>query len=151
MPSNKPCSYDGCSNRHRRGGYCHSHNMQKARTGEMWPIGSRPRLRGTCTFPGCDRPHHSHGYCDGHRLQLRRGAPLTPLEPAAPKKVRPKDLPAGPLCAYARAHGYEIEAYRKRLWVSLAEADEMCVKVFKGHPFFVYGDAWWDKDEMEAA
>ena len=149
MPSSKPCSFDGCNNRHRRGGYCHTHNMQQARTGQMWPIGTRRRRRGTCAFPDCGKVNHSHGYCDGHRWQLRRGLPLAPLRTTLPPK--PKDLPAEPLRAYALEHGLDLPVRSNRRRVSLAEADEVCVRVFKVHPFFVYGDAWWDKDEMEKA
>ena len=144
-----PCSYDGCQNRQHARGYCDTHDRQQKRTGQMWPTGTYIRNR-SCTFDGCTRPHHGRGYCDGHFQQLRRGAPLAPLRRHAPKP-KGATLPAAPLLAYAEANNLDSPIRRDRKWLTVEEVDVACVKFFKVHPWFVYGDAWWDEEAMEEA
>ena len=112
----------------------------------MWPAGHH--YESGCRFHGCEgKKHHARGYCEGHYAQLRHGKTLTPLV----KPRRSVQFPAQPVREVALALGVASPVRSDRLWLTLEEADEVCVKVFKVHPFFVYGDQWWDKDEMEAA
>lgn len=146
------CAFPGCDRAHHSFGFCSSHVKQYKTGRKLTPIGEYLRLarERMCSFPGCGRKHEAHGFCDTHAGQFRAGLPLRPIQTQVCRDTG-ASLPFEPIRAYAVAHGHTIPWGGGRRWVTVAEADELCVRAFRVHPFFVYGDAWWDEDMEEVA
>lgn len=144
----KPCSFDGCDRLRHSYGLCDGHAKQRRKGRELTPLGDyvRSAQQRVCSFDGCGRPHAARGFCDTHARQARKGIPLRPIGESV-RRDPATSLPFEPIRAYALAHGYPIPGKCK--WITPAEADEVCVRIFRVHPFFVYGDQWWNTEEME--
>lgn len=72
----KPCTFPGCTAKHKARGYCASHLARWYRYGDPNP---RTHTKPACSFPGCDLDNYAHGLCNGHRQQQHKGQPLRPL------------------------------------------------------------------------
>jgi hypothetical protein len=75
------CAFEGCERVRRTRGLCQSHYVQQRRTGSLWPLGTKRRVRRQCDFEGCDKLAANKGLCQGHHQQRKKGQPLRPLRP----------------------------------------------------------------------
>lgn len=172
VTSKTTCKIDGCTTAARCREMCDTHYRRVVRYGSPEP--RRVAAPETCSIEGCDRPHQARGYCMNHyKRALREEWGLRPKAPST-RQIRPigVDLSAEPLVRHVEARGglaavtswmgtiksvgverwkRNYERAKDRGYLDLAVADEFCCKVLRIHPYFVWGEIWWEHEEIEQA
>jgi hypothetical protein len=104
------CSVDGCSDKHREGGYCAFH-IQRFKRGA--PLDAPKQVQHSradnpvCSVAGCGQPNYAAALCRGHYRRKVNGGSMT-----AP--IRPVNVPVGTV--RAAQDGYLTEKAPDGRW-----------------------------------